>query len=169
MSMKMKYKFIHICNFMTELLRRITDSCSFMDEVTEWFGHNPSKILCVLLHPTSSQWSQWGHSSKFITVAVSTTESSYFKDLVWIHHKAVINVTSVKITQFVASFVLHAGCRVEDRWSGKKYNRMTFLTNLNWQNKFVLVWWFGSEERSIFVILLEGTVLQNHDLGFIIC
>lgn len=31
-------------------------------------------------------------------VAVSTTESSYFKDLVWIHHKAVISVTSVKIT-----------------------------------------------------------------------
>lgn len=47
--MKMKHKFIHICNFMTELLRRITDLCSFMDEVKEWFGRNPSKIFCVLL------------------------------------------------------------------------------------------------------------------------
>lgn len=45
--MKNKSKFIHMHSCMPELLRRIIDSCSFMDEVTEWFGHNPSKILCV--------------------------------------------------------------------------------------------------------------------------
>lgn len=36
-------------------------------------------------------------SSSIVAVS-TTTESSYFKDLVWIHHKAVISVTSVKIT-----------------------------------------------------------------------
>lgn len=36
--------------------------------------------------------------SPSIVPVSTTTESSYFKDLVWIHHKAVISVTSVKIT-----------------------------------------------------------------------
>lgn len=45
--MKIKYKFIHTHSCMSQLLRRIIDSCSFMDEVTEWFEHNPSKIVCV--------------------------------------------------------------------------------------------------------------------------
>ena len=47
-------------------------------------------------------------------LAVCIFESSIFKDLVWIHHEAMISAISAKIMR-AARFVLHAGCRVEDR------------------------------------------------------
>lgn len=46
-------------------------------------------------------------------LAVCIFESSILKDLVWIHHKAIISAISVKKMR-AARFVLHAGSRVEE-------------------------------------------------------